>query len=172
MSLYERLKGKFIKIKTWEELCNGYNTNEDISVTYHDGTGVIYFTKKMRYLCGRYLYVGEELCPKDIFEEESYCLDEEHEILYYDKNINGYWFLCDSMFEVIDLEKLEKNKMRDKLNDIIESIGDKMKASTEEDETIVYMPVKVKINEKGYISLMEDWNNTIMYKYNKYISNK
>ena len=47
MSLYERLKGKFIKIKTWEELCNGYNTNEDISVTYHDGTGVIYFTKKI-----------------------------------------------------------------------------------------------------------------------------
>lgn len=172
MNLYESLKGKFIKIKTWEELCDGYNPNADIPVAYEDGTGVIYFTKKMNYLCGRYLYVGEWLCPKAILEKESYCLDEEHEILYYDKNINDYWFLCDSMFEVIDLEESEKNKMRDKLNDIIESIGDKMKASAEEDETIVYMPVKVKINEKGYMSSMENWNNIIMDEYNKYIANK
>lgn len=172
MSLYESLKGKFIKIKAWEELCDGYNPNDDILVTYHDGTGAIYFTKKMRYLCGRYLYVAEGLCPKDIFEKESYCLDEEHEILYYDKNIDDYWFLCDSMFEVIGLEESEKNKMRDKLNDIIKSIFDKMELSKKEDETIVYMPVKVKINEKGYMSSMENRNNTIMDEYNDYILNK
>ena len=172
MSLYESLKGKFIKIKTWEELCDGYNPNADISVAYEDGTGAIYFTKEMSYLCGRLLYVGKELCPKDIFEKESYCLDEEHEILYYDKNIDDFWFLCDSMFEVIDSEETEKNKMRDKLNDIIESIGDKMKASAEEDEIMVCMPVKVKINKECYISSMENWNNIIMGEYNKYISNK
>lgn len=172
MSLYESLKGKFIKIKTWEELCNGYNTNDDISVVYNDGTGAIYFTKKMRYLCGRYLYVGEGLCTKDILEKESYWLDEEHEILYYDKNINDYWFLCDSMFEVIDLEEEERNNYAEKLNDIIKSIFNKMELSKEEDETIVYMPVKVKINEKGYISSMENRNNTIMDEYNDYILNK
>lgn len=104
-NLYEQLKGKYIKIKSWEEIkekaweIDEYDDKDcyDVKVAPHN-----WFTHKMRYLCGRVIFVDEDMISKEDFKDGKLRLIPDRELLYYDKDTDSYFYLDKNVFDVID----------------------------------------------------------------------
>ena len=118
-NLYKQLKGKYIKIKSWEEIkekaweIDEYDDKDcyDVKVAPHN-----WFTHKMRYLCGRVIFVDEDMILKEDFKDGKLRLIPDRELLYYDKDTDSYFYLDKNVFDVIDpkakmvLEEKEQEK--------------------------------------------------------------
>lgn len=108
-NLYEQLKGKYIKIKSWEEIkekalgIDKYDDKDcyDVKVTPHN-----WFTHEMRHLCGRVIFVDEDMILKEDFKDGKLRLIPDlipdRELLYYDKDTDSYFYLDKNVFDVID----------------------------------------------------------------------
>ena len=104
-NLYEQLKGKYIKIKSWEEIkekaweTDKYDDKDyyDVKVAPHN-----WFTHKMRHLCGRVIFVDEDMISKEDFKDGKLRLIPDRELLYYDKDTDSYFYLDKNVFDVID----------------------------------------------------------------------
>ena len=113
-SLFKELKGKDIRIKTWNEMLEMENTSlyegEIQTVIYFlddNGEEVISFTDTMRNLCGKVIHVDENMIKGDLFLEAKRNLIKDRELLYYDDITNNYYYLDIDMFEVIEVPKLK-----------------------------------------------------------------
>ena len=120
-NLYEQLKGKYIKIKSWEEIkekaweIDEYDDKDyyyyDVRVAPHN-----WFTDEMRHLCGRVIFVDEDMISKEDFKDGKLRLIPDRELLYYDKDTDSYFYLDKNVFDVIDpkakmvLEEEEQEK--------------------------------------------------------------
>ena len=106
-NLYEQLKGKYIKIKSWEEIkekaweIDEYDAKDyyyyDVKVAPHN-----WFTHEMRHLCGRVIFVDEDMISKEDFKDGKLRLIPDRELLYYDKDTDNYFYLDKNVFDVID----------------------------------------------------------------------
>ena len=104
-NLYEQLKGKYIKIKSWEEIkekaweIDEYDDKDyyDVKVAPHN-----WFTHEMRHLCGRVIFVDEDMISKEDFKDGKLRLMPDRELLYYDKDTDNYFYLDKNVFDVID----------------------------------------------------------------------
>ena len=110
-NLYEQLKGKYIKIKSWEEIeekalgkekalgIDEYDDKDcyDVKVAPHN-----WFTHEMRHLCGRVIFVDEDMISKEDFKHGKLRLISDRELLYYDKDTDIYFYLDKNVFDVID----------------------------------------------------------------------
>ncbi len=108
-NLYEQLKGKYIKIKSWEEIkekalgIDEYDDKDcyDVKVAPHN-----WFTHEMRHLCGRVIFVDEDMVSKEDFKDGKLRLIPDlipdRELLYYDKDTDSYFYLDKNVFDVID----------------------------------------------------------------------
>ena len=106
-NLYEQLKGKYIKIKSWEEIkekaweIDEYDAKDyyyyDVNVAPHN-----WFTHEMRHLCGRVIFVDEDMISKEDFKDGKLRLIPDRELLYYDKDTDIYFYLDKNVFDVID----------------------------------------------------------------------
>ena len=104
-NLYEQLKGKYIKIKSWEEIkekaweIDEYDDKDyyDVKVAPHN-----WFTHEMRHLCGRVIFVDEDMISKEDFKDGKLRLIPDRELLYYDKDTDNYFYLDKNVFDVID----------------------------------------------------------------------
>lgn len=104
-NLYKQLKGKYIKIKSWEEIkekaweIDEYDDKDyyDVKVAPHN-----WFTHEMRHLCGRVIFVDEDMISKEDFKDGKLRLIPDRELLYYDKDTDSYFYLDKNVFDVID----------------------------------------------------------------------
>ncbi len=108
-NLYKQLKGKYIKIKSWEEIkekaweIDEYDDKDyyDVKVAPHN-----WFTHEMRHLCGRVIFVDEDMVSKEDFKDGKLRLIPDlipdRELLYYDKDTDSYFYLDKNVFDVID----------------------------------------------------------------------
>lgn len=116
-NLFKELKGKDIRIKTWEEMLEMKNTSlyEDdfrIYILFLDNNGnmLTSFPKVIRHLCGKTVHVDEDMIPDDLFLEADN-LNKDRELLYYDDITDNYYYLDIDMFEVLEVPELkEKNE--------------------------------------------------------------
>ena len=98
-NLYEQLKGKYIKIKSWEEIKEkACGIDEYDDKDYYDN----WFTHEMRHLCGRVIFVDEDMISKEDFKDGKLRLTPDRELLYYDKDTDSYFYLDKNVFDVID----------------------------------------------------------------------
>ena len=109
-NLYKQLKGKYIKIKSWEEIkekalrkekalgIDEYDDKDcyDVKVAPHN-----WFTHEMRHLCGRVIFVDEDMISKEDFKHGKLRLISDRELLYYDKDTDIYFYLDKNVFDVI-----------------------------------------------------------------------
>ena len=121
-NLYEQLKGKYIKIKSWEEIkekaweIDEYDDKDcyDVKVAPHN-----WFTHEMRHLCGRVIFVDEDMISKEDFKHGKLRLISDRELLYYDKDTDIYFYLDKNVFDVIDPKAkmvLEEEKQEKKIS--------------------------------------------------------
>ena len=104
-NLYKQLKGKYIKIKSWEEIkekaweIDEYDDKDyyDVKVAPHN-----WFTHEMRHLCGRVIFVDEDMISKEDFKDGKLRLIPDRELLYYDKDTDSCFYLDKNVFDVID----------------------------------------------------------------------
>lgn len=116
-NLFKELKGKDIRIKTWEEMLEMKNTSlyEDdfrIYILFLDNNGnmLTSFPKVIRHLCGKTVHVDEDMIPDDLFLEADN-LNKDRELLFYDDITDNYYYLDIDMFEVLEVPELkEKNE--------------------------------------------------------------
>ena len=109
-NLFKELKGKDIKIKTWEEMLSMKNTtiHEDeiqTSILFSDKDGAfINFTDSMKYLCGKIIHVDETMMPDCLFKEVKELIEIDRELLYFDKARDRYYYLDKDMFNVLETQ--------------------------------------------------------------------
>lgn len=104
-NLYKQLKGKYIKIKSWEEIKEkAWEINEYYDKDYYDVKVAPHnwFTHEMRHLCGRVIFVDEDMISKEDFKDGKLRLIPDRELLYYDKDTDSYFYLDKNVFDVID----------------------------------------------------------------------
>ena len=135
--LFEELKGKDIKIKTWEEMSAMENTviyeNEIHTVIlFLDDNGNLFnhFSSTMKDLCGKIIKVDENMIPDDLFKENKDLLEEDRDLLYYDRESDNCCYLDKDMFEVLEESKL---KDEDEFYVIEETTGKKVFCGTREE---------------------------------------
>ena len=116
-NLFEELKGKDIRIKTWEEMCEMENTtlyeSEFLTAIYFlddNGKEIISFTDMMRNLCGKIIHVDENMISDGWFRMAEDRLLRDRELVYYDNNIGDYFYLDINMFDVLEETKLKALK--------------------------------------------------------------
>lgn len=114
-NLFKELKGKDIRIKTWKEMFEMENTSlyKGWVIMFLDNYGNAFtsFTSSMEHLCGKIIHVDETMVPDDLFKEKRGGLEEDRELLYFDKVRDRYYYLDKDMFEVLEAPKLkEKNE--------------------------------------------------------------
>lgn len=106
-NLFKELKGKDIRIKTWDEMINikGVSVYEDeilMNTLFSDNSVVITsFTTSMKHLCGKIIHVDESMIPEHLFLKAKQFLVVDRELLYYDNITNEYYNLDISMFDVL-----------------------------------------------------------------------
>ena len=88
-SLFKELKGKDIRIKTWDEMLEMENTSlyedEIQTVIYFlndNGEEIISFTDIMKRLCGKIIHVDEAMIPEHLFLEAKHNLVKDREFLF------------------------------------------------------------------------------------------
>lgn len=116
-NIFKELKGKDIRIKTWEEMLDMENTSlyEDDTKIYilfknNNGNILTSFPKVIRHLCGKVIHVDENIVSNDLFLEADN-LNKDRELLYYDNITDNYYYLDIDMFEVLEVPELkEKNE--------------------------------------------------------------
>ena len=104
-NLYKQLKGKYIKIKSWEEIKEkAWEIDEYDDKDYYDVKVAPnnWFTHEMRHLCGRVIFVDEDMISKEDFKDGKLRLTPDRELLYYDKDTDSYFYLDKNVFDVID----------------------------------------------------------------------
>ena len=126
-SLFKELKGKDIRIKTWEEMCGAENSElaydrydetgrQDIIFRNEDGIAETYFSCEMEHLCGKVIHVDKNMVSDGWFRIAEDRLVKDRELVYWDKIFGDYWYLDTNMFDVLEedtdvdmLEEIENN---------------------------------------------------------------
>ena len=126
-SLFKELKGKDIRIKTWEEMCGAENSElaydrydetgrQDIIFRNEDGIAETYFSCEMEHLCGKVIHVDKNMVSDGWFRIAEDRLVKDRELVYWDKIFGDYWYLDTNMFDVLEedtdvnmLEEIEDN---------------------------------------------------------------
>lgn len=110
-NLFEELKGKDIRIKTWGEMLNMENTLlfKDRVILFLDNYGIAFanFPSTMEYLCGKIIKVDETMITDDLFKVNKGGLEEDRELLYYDEESDNCYYLDKDMFEVLEEPELK-----------------------------------------------------------------
>ena len=110
--LFEELKGKDIRIKTWDEMLEMENTSlfKDRAILFLDNYGNAFtnFPSTAEHLCGKIIKVDETMITDALFKAYEGGLEEGRELLYYDEENDNCYYLDKDMFEV-----LEKSKLKD-----------------------------------------------------------
>ena len=110
-SLFEELKGKDIRIKTWGEMLEMENTSlfKDRVILFLDNYGNTFtnFSSTMKHLCNKVINVDETMITDDLFKEYKGGLKEDRELLYYDEESDNCYYLDKDMFEVLEESKLK-----------------------------------------------------------------
>lgn len=104
-NLYKQLKGKYIKIKSWEEIKEkALEIDECYDEDYCDVKVAPnnWFSSEMKHLCGRVIFVDEDMILKEDFKDGKLRLIPDRELLYYDKDTDSYFYLDKNVFDVID----------------------------------------------------------------------
>lgn len=104
-NLYKQLKGKYIKIKSWEEIKEkALEIDECYDEDYCDVKVAPnnWFSSEMKHLCGRVIFVDEDMISKEDFKDGKLRLIPDRELLYYDKDTDSYFYLDKNVFDVID----------------------------------------------------------------------
>ena len=109
--LFEELRGKDIRIKTWEEMLNMENTSlfKDRVILFLDNYGNTFtnFSSTMKHLCNKVINVDETMITDDLFKVYEGGLKEDRELLYYDEENDNCYYLDKDMFEVLEESKLK-----------------------------------------------------------------
>ena len=109
--LFEELRGKDIRIKTWEEMLNIENTSlfKDRVILFLDNYGNTFtnFSSTMKHLCNKVINVDETMITDDLFKVYEGGLKEDRELLYYDEENDNCYYLDKDMFEVLEESKLK-----------------------------------------------------------------
>lgn len=126
-SLFKRLEGKDIRVKTWKEMCEAENSElaydrydetskQDIIFRNEDGIAESYFCYEMIPLCGRVIHVDRNMVSDCWFRIAEDRLVRDRELVYYDNDIHDYFYLDKNMFDVLEedtdvdmLEEIEDN---------------------------------------------------------------
>ena len=110
-SLFKELKGKDIRIKTWEEMLEMGNTSlfKDRVILFLDNYGNTFtnFSSTMKHLCNKVINVDKTMITDDLFKEYKGGLKEDRELLYYDEENDNCYYLDKDMFEVLEESKLK-----------------------------------------------------------------
>ena len=110
-SLFKELKGKDIRIKTWGEMLEMENTSlfKDRVILFLDNYGNAFtnFPSTAEHLCGKIIKVDETMITDDLFKVNKGGLEENRELLYYDKESDNCYYLDKDMFEVLEESKLK-----------------------------------------------------------------
>ena len=105
-NLFEELKGKDIRIKTWNEMLEMENTSlfKDRVILFLDNYGNAFtnFPSTAEHLCGKIIKVDETMITDDLFKVYEGGLKEDRELLYYDEENDNCYYLDKDMFEVLD----------------------------------------------------------------------
>ena len=119
-SLFKELKGKDIRIKTWGEMLEMENTSlfKDRAILFLDNYGNAFtnFPSTAEHLCGKIIKVDETMITDGLFKENKGGLEENRELLYYDKESDNCYYLDKDMFEVLEeskLKALEEPELKD-----------------------------------------------------------
>ena len=109
--LFEELKGKDIRIKTWGEMLEMENTSlfKDMVILFLDNYGNTFtnFSSTMKHLCNKVINVDETMITDDLFKVYEGGLKEDRELLYYDEENDNCYYLDKDMFEVLEESKLK-----------------------------------------------------------------
>lgn len=109
--LFEELKGKDIRVKTWGEMLEMKNTSlfKDRVILFLDNYGNTFtnFPSTMKHLCNKVINVDETMITDDLFKVYEGGLKEDRELLYYDEENDNCYYLDKDMFEVLEESKLK-----------------------------------------------------------------
>ena len=132
--LFEELKGKDIRIKTWGEMLEMENTSlfKDRVILFLDNYGNTFtnFSSTMKHLCNKVINVDETMITDDLFKVYEGGLKEDRELLYYDEENDNCYYLDKDMFEVLEESKL---KDENEFYVIEETTGKKVFCGTREE---------------------------------------
>lgn len=110
-NLFEELKGRDIRIKTWNEMLEMENTSlfKDRVILFLDNYGNTFtnFSSTMKHLCNKVINVDETMITDDLFKMYEGGLKEDRELLYYDEENDNCYYLDKDMFEVLEESKLK-----------------------------------------------------------------
>ena len=110
-NLFEELKGKDIRIKTWGEMLEMENTSlfKDRAILFLDNYGNAFtnFPSTAEHLCGKIIKVDETMITDALFKAYEGGLEEDRELLYYDEENDNCYYLDKDMFEVLEESKLK-----------------------------------------------------------------
>ena len=119
-SLFKELKGKDIRIKTWDEMLEMENTSlfKDRAILFLDNYGNAFtnFPSTAEHLCGKIIKVDETMITDTLFKVNKGGLEEDRELLYYDEESDNCYYLDKDMFEVLEkpeLKALEEPELKD-----------------------------------------------------------
>ena len=133
-NLFEELKGRDIRIKTWGEMLEMENTSlfKDRVILFLDNYGNTFtnFSSTMKHLCNKVINVDETMITDDLFKEYKGGLKEDRELLYYDEESDNCYYLDKDMFEVQEESKL---KDENEFYVIEETTGKKVFCGTREE---------------------------------------
>ena len=102
-NLFEELKGKDIRIKTWEEMCEMENT----TLYESEFLTAIYFLDDNGK---EIIHVDENMISDGWFRMAEDRLLRDRELVYYDNNIGDYFYLDINMFDILEETKLKALK--------------------------------------------------------------
>ena len=106
-NLFKELKGKNIRIKSWDEMHNIENAlickDEIQIISFLENEYITTsFNNEMRHLCNKIIHVDENMMPDHLFIKAKKSLIKDRELLYYDKETDEYYNLDLCMFDVLD----------------------------------------------------------------------
>ena len=109
--LFKELKGRDIRIKTWNEMLEMENTSlfKDRVILFLDNYGNTFtnFPSTMKHLCNKVINVDETMITDDLFKVYEGGLKEDRELLYYDEENDNCYYLDKDMFEVLKKPELK-----------------------------------------------------------------
>lgn len=110
-SLFKELKGKYIRIKKWNEMLEMENTSlfKDRVILFLDNYGNAFtnFPSTAEHLCNKVINVDETMITDDLFKVNKGGLEEDRELLYYDEESDNCYYLDKDMFEVLEKPELK-----------------------------------------------------------------
>lgn len=111
-SLFKELKGKYIRIKKWNEMLEMENTSlfKDRVILFLDNYGNAFtnFPSTAEHLCNKVINVDETMITDDLFKVNKGGLEEDRELLYYDEESDNCYYFDKDMFEVLEVSELKE----------------------------------------------------------------